>query len=66
MRIDGAKLRTERERKILSHCELARAAGLSPTTVIKLENDEIERLPPKTVRKLTAALDVDPRYILKG
>jgi transcriptional regulator with XRE-family HTH domain len=66
MRIDGAKLRTERERKILSHCELARAAGLSPTTVIKLENDEIERSPPKTVRKLTAALDVDPRYILKG
>jgi transcriptional regulator with XRE-family HTH domain len=66
MRIDGAKLRTERERKILSHRELARAAGLSPTTVIKLENNEIERPHPKTVRKLAGALDVDPRYILEG
>jgi len=37
MRIDGAKLSTERERKILSHRELARAAGLSSTRVIKLE-----------------------------
>jgi transcriptional regulator with XRE-family HTH domain len=66
MRIDGAKLRTERERKILSHRELAQAARLSRTTVIKLENNEIERPHPKTVRKLAAALDVDPRYILEG
>jgi len=34
--------------------------------VIKLEYNEIERPHPKTVRKLAAALDVDPRYILEG
>ena len=65
MRISGRKLRRERERQILSHRELARKAGVSPTTVIALENDETTRPHPSTIRKLSEALGVDPRFILE-
>jgi transcriptional regulator with XRE-family HTH domain len=65
MRISGRKLRRERERQILSHRELARKAAVSPTTVIALENDEIKRPHPRTIRKLSEALGVDPAYILE-
>jgi transcriptional regulator with XRE-family HTH domain len=65
MKLVGAKLRKAREAHILSHRELAIRAGLSPTTVLKLENAEISTPHPRTIRKLAAALEIDARDLLE-
>jgi transcriptional regulator with XRE-family HTH domain len=65
MKLVGAKLRQARETKILSHRELAIKAGLSPTTVLKLENAEISTPHPRTIRKLADALEIDARDLLE-
>jgi transcriptional regulator with XRE-family HTH domain len=59
-RISGEKLREVRDRRLLSQRELAERAGLSPTTILKLEADRVEEPHPRTVRKLAEALGVDP------
>jgi len=64
MKVVGQKLKKAREAKILSHRELALAAGLSPTTVLKLENAEESTPHPRTIRKLAEALGVDARELL--
>ena len=63
-RIDGEKLRELREVRFLSHRELAKLAGVSPTTVLNLEvgKGEPQR---RTVRKLAQALEVDPAELVK-
>jgi transcriptional regulator with XRE-family HTH domain len=63
-RISGEKLRQVRDERLLSQRELAEAAGLSPTTILKLEASRVEDPHPRTVRKLAAALKVEPRDIL--
>jgi transcriptional regulator with XRE-family HTH domain len=63
-RISGEKLRRVRDARLLSQRELAVKADLSPTTVLKLESDRVEDPHPRTVRKLAAALEVDPREII--
>jgi transcriptional regulator with XRE-family HTH domain len=63
-RISGEKLREVRDRRLLSQRELAEKAGLSPTTILKLEDDRVKEPHPRTVRKLAEALDVDPRKLL--
>jgi transcriptional regulator with XRE-family HTH domain len=64
-RIDEEKLRALREARFLSHRELARFAGVSPTTVLNLEagKGEPQR---RTIRKLAHALEVDPSELVKG
>jgi transcriptional regulator with XRE-family HTH domain len=62
--ISGRKLRRVRDERLLSQRELAEAAGLSPTTILKLEAGRVEDPHPRTIRKLAAALEVDPREIL--
>ena len=62
--ISGNKLRKVRDERLLSQRELAEKAGLSPTTILKLEADRVEDPHPRTVRKLTKALDVAPRDLL--
>jgi transcriptional regulator with XRE-family HTH domain len=64
-RIDGEKLRKVRDERLLSQRELAEKAGLSPTTILKLEAGRVEDPHPRTVRKLVQALGVDPSRILK-
>lgn len=60
-RVDGEKLRELRDGRFLSHRELASKAGVSPTTVINLELGRGEgKTQRRTVRKLAAALDVEP------
>jgi transcriptional regulator with XRE-family HTH domain len=55
----GENLRRVRERHYLTQWELAEKAGLSPDTVVKLEQNRAEpRL--RTIRKLAEALDVHP------
>jgi len=63
-RIDGEKLRELREVRFLSHRELAKLAGVSPTTVLNLE---VGKGAPqrRTVRKLAQALEVDPAELVK-
>lgn len=59
----GRRLRKIRERRFLSQRELAKLAGLSPTTVLNLEADKVEPQ-GRTVRKLAAALDVQPQELV--
>jgi transcriptional regulator with XRE-family HTH domain len=61
----GARLRELREERFLSHRELAQKAGVSPTTVLRIENDEGDTQ-RRTVRKLAAALGVEPRELVSG
>jgi transcriptional regulator with XRE-family HTH domain len=59
----GARLRELREERFLSHRELAQRAGVSPTTVLRIENDEGDTQ-RRTVRKLAAGLGVEPKELV--
>ncbi len=63
-RISADNLRRLRNEHLLSQRELAEKAGLSPTTILKLEAGRIEESHPRTVRKLVQALGVDPSELL--
>lgn len=63
-RVEGEKLRTLRERRFLSHRDLAKRASVSPTTVLNLEAGRVEAQ-RRTVRKLAEALGVDPAELVK-
>lgn len=62
--IDGDKLRALREKKFLSHRELAKSAGVSPTTVLNLEAGKVSEAQRRTIRKLAEALEVDPAELV--
>ena len=64
-RVDGEKLAELRERRFLSHRELAKLTGVSPQTVLNLEHGETEAQ-RRTVRKLAQALEVDPGELVRG
>jgi transcriptional regulator with XRE-family HTH domain len=64
-RIDGEKLKTLREGRFLSHRELAKRAGVSPTTVLNLEAGRVEAQ-RRTVRKLATAFGVEPSELVKA
>jgi transcriptional regulator with XRE-family HTH domain len=64
-RISGENLRGVRDRRLLSQRELAERAGLSPTTILKLEAGRVEDPHPRTVRKLAEALEVDPAELVE-
>ena len=64
-RISGEKLREARDRRLLSQRELAEKAGLSPTTILKLEAERVAEPHPRTVRKLAQALEVDPAELVE-
>jgi len=59
----GDRLRKLRDEKFLSQRELARAAGISPTTVFKLEANQAEPH-PRTIRKLAEALGIEPSKLV--
>jgi transcriptional regulator with XRE-family HTH domain len=62
--VDGEKLRTLRERRFLSHRDLAKRADVSPTTVLNLEARRVEAQ-RRTIRKLAEALEVDPSELVE-
>ncbi len=64
--VDGNKLRELREDRFLSHRELAKLAGVSPTTVLNLETNPETTAQRRTVRKLAAALGIEPAELLEG
>lgn len=62
--IDGEKLKKLRDARFLSHRELAKIAGISPTTVLTLEAGKTEAQ-RRTIRKLAEALGVEPAELVK-
>ncbi len=65
-RISGDRLRKVRDMRLLSQRELAERAGLSPTTILKLESGRVDEPHPRTIRKLAVALGVDPDELVRG
>jgi transcriptional regulator with XRE-family HTH domain len=63
-RISGDRLRKVRDMRLLSQRELAERAGLSPTTILKLESGRVDEPHPRTIRKLADALEVDPDELI--
>ena len=61
----GRNLKRVREDRLLTQAELAEAAGIAQSSLVRIENDQVE---PRfsTIRKLAAALDVDHRELTKG
>jgi transcriptional regulator with XRE-family HTH domain len=67
VRIDGDKLRQLRERAFLSRAELGARTGLHPDHIGRLERGDWQggsRI--DNIRKLAAALEVDPAELVKG
>ena len=63
MQIDGNRLRELRENNFLGTRELARKAGVNHATIIRLESEGKVGVLPRTLRKLAAALNVDPKTL---
>ena len=64
MRVSGEQVRRARERNVLSLRELAGRAGLSYVTLWRIETGETQQARPATVRKLAAALGVEPAALI--
>ena len=62
----GQRLAQARKRQVLSQEELATAAGVPVVTISRIENGHTEAPRPVTIRKLAAALDVAPAWLLFG
>ncbi len=65
VKVDNERLREAREVALLSQRELAKKAGVSLDTVQRMEAGE-GGVYGRTVRKIAAALDLDPRVLLGG
>jgi transcriptional regulator with XRE-family HTH domain len=56
-------LKAARVRRLLTQEELAKKAGVSPSTIVNIERDQT--VPHfRTIRKLAEALEVDPTSLL--
>ena len=62
----GSRIRTTRDRLVLSQSELAEQSGVPIVTISRLENDRGVRPQPGTIRKLAKALNVDPAWLRYG
>ncbi len=66
VKIDGAKLKRLREQQFLTREELAEQVGSHRDHIGRLERDEVTNPRMATIRKLAAALGVDPAELVKG
>jgi transcriptional regulator with XRE-family HTH domain len=64
VKINGLKLKRLRERRFLRREELAEKVGSHRDHIGRLERDEVENPHMTTIRKLAAALDVDPQELV--
>ncbi len=63
----GARVRSVRDRRVWTQGDLARESGVPVVTISRIENDRHEGQPrPSTVRRLAAALGVEPAWVLFG
>jgi transcriptional regulator with XRE-family HTH domain len=60
----GEKLRDTRKRKLLTQAQLAERSGVGIATIIRIERNQVE---PRgsTIRKLAAALEVEPEELVR-
>jgi transcriptional regulator with XRE-family HTH domain len=65
VRVDGAKLRELRRRRMLSLRELGERSGVAFDNINKMENER-RNAQPRTLRKLAEALGVEPHELMKG
>ncbi len=61
----GDNLKRVRTLRALTQVELAEKAGISPSTVVLIERNQSEPH-MSTLRKLAAALGVDPAELVRG
>ena len=61
----GENLKRLREDRLMTQAELAEAADISASSLVRIENDQVE---PRfsTIRKLAAALQAEPRELTRG
>ena len=64
VKIDGAKLKSARERKFLSREELAEKVDSHRDHIGRLERDEVANPRMSTIRNLAQALGVDPAELV--
>ena len=65
LQVDTQKLRRLRRRAALSQQELAERAGITQETISRLERGH-HAARGRTLRKLAAALNVEPKELMKG
>jgi transcriptional regulator with XRE-family HTH domain len=58
------RLKAVRQRKLLTQQDLAKKAGVSRPTVVRIEGG-LEDPFPSTIKKLAAALGVDPEALME-
>ncbi len=63
--VDMAKLRELRHRRVLTLQELEARSGVAYNTIWRLENGKTGAQ-PRTIRKLAAALGVEPEELVKA
>jgi transcriptional regulator with XRE-family HTH domain len=61
----GDNLKRLRILSTLTQAELAQKAGVTPTAVARIERNETEPR-TRTIRKLSNALEVEPKELLEG
>jgi transcriptional regulator with XRE-family HTH domain len=66
MEVSDTKLRRLRQERVLSVRELSKRASVSTETIYSLEHGRREWAWPRTIRKLAAALEVEPKELMKG
>jgi transcriptional regulator with XRE-family HTH domain len=66
MPVDGGRLRALRQARGLSRDVLASRAGISASTVARLEQQRRTSCRGRTLTRLSAALDADPSAITPG
>ncbi len=64
VQVDVQKLRELRQRRVLTLRELEERSGVAYNTIWRLENGR-GGAQPRTIRKLAAALGVDPEELVK-
>ncbi len=62
--VNVAKLRELRQRRVLTLHELEKRSGVSYNTIWRLENGKTGAQ-PRTIRKLAAALGVEPEELIR-
>jgi transcriptional regulator with XRE-family HTH domain len=65
MEVDGMKLRDLRERQALSLRELSELSGVNYNAIWRIEVGRTGAQ-PRTIRRLAAALEVEPYKLMKG
>ena len=65
LEIDGMQLRRLRRARALSQRDLARITGIAQDTISQLETGKREAQ-PHTIRRLAAALSVEPSTLMRG